>query len=323
MPLNRRTLLAAPLLAPALARAQGTYPDKPVRFIVPFPAGGGTDTWARIAAEGMQPEFGQPIVIENRGGAGGLVGTEYAAKVPADGYQLLFTISTHVQTPVVMRRFPYDPINDFAFIGRLGTTALTFVVGPKVPAEVTTLHGFTEWARGRDLSLATYASGSTGHAFALMLAMEERLKAEHIPYRGEAPMVQALLAGDVHGGWNSMAAVGEMVRAGRLRPLAASGGRRIPSLPQVPTMQELGRSDRYLFSGFSGLMAPAATPRPILDKLAEVFRLAAAKPETSRRLLALDTIPSYQGPAEFKAQIARSLAEWTAITNALDLKMDS
>ena len=120
--------LATPALTPALAQGESgvplqpsgapgigpRYPDRPIRFIVPFPPGGGTDTWARIAAEGMQPELGQPIVIENRGGAGGLVGTEAAAKVAPDGYTLLFTITTHVQTPVVMRRFPYDPVEDFA-----------------------------------------------------------------------------------------------------------------------------------------------------------------------------------------------------------------
>ncbi|MFC7542850.1 Bug family tripartite tricarboxylate transporter substrate binding protein [Siccirubricoccus deserti] len=132
----RRSLLLAGLAAPAIARAQSSYPDRPIRFIVPFPPGGGTDTWARIAADGMSPELGQPIVIENRGGAGGMVGTEAAAKAAPDGYTLLFTITTHIQSPVVMRRFPYDPVNDFAPIGRLGTTSITFVIGPKVPAEI-------------------------------------------------------------------------------------------------------------------------------------------------------------------------------------------
>ena len=320
--MNRRALLAAPLLLPALARAQPAYPDRTVRFIVPFPPGGGTDTWARIAAEGMQPEFGQSIVIENRGGAGGLLGTEYAAKVPADGYQLLFTITTHIQTPVVMRRFPYDPVADFAPIGRLGSSNVAFVVGPKVPAEVTTMAEFVRWAAGRDLSFGSYASGSTGHAFALMLAEEAKLKMEHVAYRGETPMLQEMLSGSIHGGWHSMAAAGEMVHAGRVRPLSASGERRIPSLPNVPLMTELGYSARFRFAGFSGLMAPARTPQPILDKLAETFRLAANKPATLARLRQIDTIPAYQGPAEFRAQIARNLAEWTAITNALDLRME-
>ncbi len=320
--MNRRALLATPLLLPALARAQPAYPDRPVRFIVPFPPGGGTDTWARIAAEGMQPEFGQSIVIENRGGAGGLLGTEYASKVTPDGYQLLFTITTHIQTPVVMRRFPYDPVADFAPIGRLGSSNVAFVVGPKVPAEVTTMAEFVRWSAGRDLSFGSYASGSTGHAFALMLAEEAKLRMEHVAYRGETPMLQEMLSGSIHGGWHSMAAAGEMVHAGRVRPLAVSGERRIPSLPNVPMMTELGYSARFRFGGFSGLLAPARTPQPILDKLAETFRAGANKPATLARLRQIDTIPAYQGPAEFRAQIARNLAEWTAITNALDLRME-
>ncbi|SDB65796.1 Bug family tripartite tricarboxylate transporter substrate binding protein [Belnapia rosea] len=322
--MRRRHLLAAlPVLAaPAMVRAQGSYPDRPIRFIVPFPPGGGTDTWARIAADAMTPELGQSIIIENRGGGGGLIGTEAAAKMPPDGYALLFTITTHVQTPVVMKRFPYDPVADFAPIGRLGTTSILFCVGPRVPAEVTTMEQFTTWARGRDLSLGSYAPGSTGHAFALMLAEEAKLEMTHVAYRGETPMLQDMLAGQVHGGFHSMAAAGEMMKAGRIRPLASSGEARVPSMQQVPTLKELGFSSRFSFSGFSGLLAPARTPQPVLDRLVEAFRIGAAKPETHRRLLAIDTIPNYQDPATFKAQIARNLREWTEIAERLNLSIE-
>jgi tripartite-type tricarboxylate transporter receptor subunit TctC len=325
--MNRRHVLAltGAGLTTALARpalAQGNYPDRPIRFIVPFPPGGGTDTWARITAEGMQPELGQPIIIDNRGGAGGLVGTEAAAKVAPDGYTLLFTITTHVQTPVVMRRFPYDPVNDFAHIGRLGTVAIYFVVGPAVPAGVTTMADFVAWSRGKDLSLASYAPGSTGHAFALMLAQEAQLQMTHVAYRGETPMLQDMLAGQVHGGFHSFAAAGEMMRAGRVRPLACTGQVRSPSLPNVPTMKELGYSDRFLFTGFSGLMAPARVPQPILRRVADAFRTAAQKPDTHRRLLAIDTIPSFQDPDAFRSQVAHSLRQWTEIATALNLQIE-
>jgi tripartite-type tricarboxylate transporter receptor subunit TctC len=296
--MRRRPLLglaAATLAMPAVpARAQGTYPDRPIRFIVPFPPGGGTDTWARIAAEAMQPELGQPIVVENRGGAGGLVGTEAAAKAPPDGHTLLFTITTHIQTPVVMRRFPYDPVRDFAPIGRLGTTSISFCVGPKVPPEVRALRDFVAWGKGRDLSFGSYAPGSTGHAFALLLAEEAGLTIEHVAYRGETPMLQDMLSGQIDGGFHSMAAAGEMIKAGRLRALATAGERRIPALGEVPLLKELGFSERFSFSGFSGLLAPARVPQPILERLAEAFRVAANKPEAHRRLLAVDTVPSYQ-----------------------------
>ena len=233
MRLQRRPLLGLrrrppPGCFPRPRWRKAPIPDRPVRFIVPFPPGGGTDTWARIAAEGMQAELGQPIIIENRGGAGGLVGTEAAAKAPPDGYTLLFTITTHIQTPVVMQRFPYDPVADFAPIGRLGTTAITFCVGPAVPAPVRSMADFTAWARDRDLSLGSYAAGSTGHAFVLMLAEEAKLRMTHVPYRGETPMLQDMLAGQIHGGFHSMAAAGEMMKAGRIRPLGSSGERRVP-----------------------------------------------------------------------------------------------
>jgi tripartite-type tricarboxylate transporter receptor subunit TctC len=313
------------LATPGLVRAQGAagYPDRPIRFIVPFPAGGGTDTWARIAAEPMQAELGQPIVIDNRGGAGGMVGTEYAAKVPPDGYQLLFTITTHIQSPVVMNRFPYDPVADFAPIGRLGTTAVNFVVGPKVPASVTTLAEFIAYAQGREVSFGNYAPGSTGHAFGLILAREARLNATQVAYRGEAPMLQDILAGTIDGGFHSMAAAGEMVRARRVRPLAASGARRSPSLPDVPTLVELGYSNRFLFDGFSGLLAPARTPRPIVERLVAAFRKAAEAPVTQERLLRIDTVPAYQGPDDFGGFIASKLRDWTEIARDLDLRVES
>jgi tripartite-type tricarboxylate transporter receptor subunit TctC len=320
------TLAMPTVLARAQGGAQGTagtYPDRPIRFIVPFPAGGATDTWARIAAEGMQPELGQPIVIDNRGGAGGLVGTEAAAKAPPDGYTLLFTITTHIQTPVVLRRFPYDPVKDFPPIGRLGTTSITFVIGPKVPAEIRSMQEFLAWGKGRDLSFGSYAPGSTGHAFALLLAKEAGLNMEHVAYRGEAPMLQDLLGGQIHGGFLSMATAGEMIKVGRIRPLATAGDRRIPALPDTPLLKDLGFSERFSFSGFSGLLAPVRTPQPILDKLAEAFRIAAAKPEAHQRLLAIDTVPSYQDPATFRAQIERNLKEWTEIVTQLNLTVDS
>ena len=306
--LSRRAILAAPLLLPLAAQAQTAYPSRPVRVIVPYPAGGGTDTWGRLAVEGMQPELGGTMIIDNRGGGNGIIGTEAAAKAEPDGHQLLFTITSHIQVPVVMRRFTYEPVKDFAPIGRLSYTALAFCVGPKVPAEVTTMQQFVEWAKGKDLSLGNYAAGSHGHAFAVLLAREAKLKAVNIAYRG---------------GFHSMAAAGAMVRDGKIRALSVAGSReRIVSLPNAPTMIELGYSDYFGFTGFSGLFAPAKTPQPIVDKLAAAFQVAANKPLVKERLVGMDTVPAYLPPAEFKAEIERSLKQWTEIVEALDLRMD-
>ena len=325
--MHRRSLLGALGAAGAVpgfrgARAQsgGTYPDRPIRFIVPFPAGGGTDTWARLVAEGMQPELGQPIVIENRGGGGGLIGTDAAAKAAPDGYTLLYNITTHVQAPVVLRRFPYDPIRDFAFIGRLGTTAITFCAGPAVPASVTTLPEFVAWGRSRPLAFGNYGPGSTGHAYALLLAREAGLSVTHVAYRGEAPMLQDILAGQFHGGFHSTIVAGEMMRAGRVRPLATGGPHRVPSLAdRVPTLLELGYSRRFDFTGFTGLFAPARVPQEALDRLVPAFRKVATAPETIRRLQAIDTVPGYEDPATFRASVERTMRQWQELAESLDL----
>ena len=162
--IDRRRLLgvagsAAALAFPAIGRAQSRYPDRPVRVVVPYPPGGGTDTWARMVIEGLQAELGQPVVIENRGGSSGLIGSDIVAKATPDGYTLLYNITTLVQAPVVLKRFPYDPINDFAFIGRLGTTAITFAVGPSVPESVKTLAGLRRLGAGTAAGLRQLRAG--------------------------------------------------------------------------------------------------------------------------------------------------------------------
>lgn len=315
----RRDLIAAAsglaLACPALA--QGGWPDRPIRWIVPFPPGGSTDLWARLMAEPMAAELGQPIVIENRGGAGGLIGTEAAARATPDGYTMLFTITTHVTSPVVLQRFPYDPVADFAPIGKLGVTPLVLCASPSTQGN--SLQEFVAWARGKDLSFGSYAPGSSGHAYGQMFSDEARLGMTHVAYRGEGPLLQDMLAGNVACAFHSMAASGGAIRAGRIRPIGLSGTRALPSLPSVPLMGTAGYSDRFAFSGFIGLLAPARTPQPILDRTVGLFRKVMEDPDTQRRLREIDTIPTYLGPAEFREDIARCLREWQAIATELNL----
>jgi tripartite-type tricarboxylate transporter receptor subunit TctC len=322
MPFRRRTLAAALALAavPAAPRAQGRWPERPIRLIVPFPAGGGTDTWARMLAEPLGAELGQPLVIENRSGGSGMIGTEVAAKAAPDGYTLLLNITTHAQSPIVLRRSPYDPIRDFAFIGRLGTTAITFAVGPAVPASVTTLAEFVAWGRGRQLAFGNYGQGTTGHAFAMLLAQEAKLEVTHVAYRGEAPLLPDLLAGQVHGAFHSTIAAGEMFKVGRLRPLATGGPDRVPSLAdRVPTLIELGFSQRFGFTGFTGLFAPARVPAEVVDRLVPAFRKVVTEDGFLARLKATDTIPGYEDPATFRASVERTMRQWEVMARELDL----
>jgi len=319
--MNRRLVLlagAALLARPALAQS---WPDRPIRWIVPFPPGGSTDVWARLVAEPMAAELGQPIVIDNRGGAGGMIGTEAAAKAPPDGYTMLFTITTHVQTPVVLRRFPYDPVADFAPIGKLGVTSLVLCASPSTQGEK--LHDFIAWARGKDLSFGSYSAGSTGHAYGQMFSDEARLNMTHVPYRGEGPMLQDMLAGTVACAFHSMAASGGAIRARRIRPLAVAGTRPLPSLPEVPLLIDSGFSRRFAFSGFIGLLAPARTPEPILARTAAAFRKVVEDPGVQRRLLEMDTIPAYLGPAEFREDIIRAMRDWEKLVTELGLSTQS
>ena len=318
--MRRRALLAvsAGLAAPALA--QPSWPERPIRFVVPFPPGGATDIWSRLIAEAMAPGLGQPIVIENRSGAGGMVGTEAVAKALPDGHTLLFTISPFIQSPVVFRRWPYQPLEDFAPIGKLGTTPLPFCIRPEIPAD--SLAAFTAWARGRELAFGSYAAGSSGHAFAQLYSDVERLGMGHVAYRGEAPMLTDILGGRIACGFHSMTAAGDFIRSGRLRPVATLGRRRVPSLPDLPTFLDLGYPAAFGMSGFIGLFAPVRVPAPVQARLARDFAEAMVRPALLERLQAMDTLAGYLGPAEFRAEIAAQLEEWRGLAAQMNLTVE-
>ena len=313
----RRRMLPALLATPALAQS---WPDRPIRFIVPLPAGGATDIWARLAAEPMAALLGQPVVIENRSGAGGMVGTESVARAAPDGNTLLFTITTHVQSPVVFRRWPYQPLADFAPIGRMGVSPLPFVVQRDIPAN--TLPEFVAWARGRRLDYGSYSAGSTGHAIAQMLSDTEGLEMNHIAYRGEAPLLTDMLGGRLACAIHSMTVAGDYIRSGRLKPLACTSRLRIPSLPAVPTFVELGYPPAFALSGFIGLLAPARVPGPVLAKISDAFRATMQRPDVLARLTGMDVIPAYLGPEAFAEDIQTVWTAWQAMATAMNLTVD-
>jgi tripartite-type tricarboxylate transporter receptor subunit TctC len=331
MSMHRRSLLglatataalATPALAtPALAQSPAAWPSRPIRMVVPLPAGGATDIWARLVAEPMAGLLGQPIVIENKGGAGGMIGAEAVARGPADGYTILFHIASFVQTPVVLRRWPYQPLEDFAFVGKMGTTPLPFCVREDMPAR--TLAEFVAYAKGRQLPYGTYSPGSSGHAFAQLLSDTHGLEMTAVHYRGEAPMLQDMLGGRVACAFHSMTGSGEHIRSGRLRPLATLGRDGIPSLPAVPTFVSLGYPpELFAQSGFVGVFAPAKVPAPILAQLADAFRATMASPEVLRRLAEMDTIAQYLGPEAFRADVAGYLRFWSGLVDRIGLSAE-
>lgn len=312
-------LLAAPLVLPA--RAQPRWPDRPVRIVVAFPAGGGTDIIARLLQDPLQAALGgATVIVENRSGGSGMIAAEHVARSAPDGTTLLMTITTIFQAPVVLRRFPYDPIRDFSFIGRVGTGAITFMVGPAVPASVTTLAQFVEWGRGRKLAFGNYGAGSTSHAFGVALAQETKLDVTQVGYRGEGPMLQDNLGGQFHGGFHGHVAPADVVREGRLRPLASSGAERVAALGgQVPTLKELGYSRRFEFRGFTGVFAPAGLPPEVEARLTGAFRQVLTEPAMMQRLAAMDVNVDFVGGASFRAYAVDLLRQWQEMAESLDL----
>ena len=320
--MRRRAIILASLATPLLARAQAGFPDRPIRMVVPLPPGGATDIWARLVAEPMAAQLGQPVVIENRAGAGGMIGAEAVKNAAPDGHTIMFHIANHAQTPVVLRRFPYHPVNDFSFIGKFGTTALPWCVRGDLP--IRDMAQFRDYARGKGLNYGTYSPGSSGHVFGQLISDHDRLDMAAVHYRGEAPMLADVLGGRIPCAFHSMTGSGDHIRAGTVRPLAAMGPVRIPSLPNLPTLVEAGYP-RELFgrTGFIGMFAPKGLAAPVQGKLVDAFRYAMHLPATLTRLRELDTIPEYMGPDAFQADVADYMAFWTGLVERTGITADS
>lgn len=318
---RRRGLLTSVGLAwgQPLRAQTAPYPNHPIRVVVPFAPGGGGDIWGRFVVAGMSGELGQPMPVENRPGAGGMLGSEHVARSAPDGYTLLYTISALFQAPVILRRFPYDPVNDFAPIGRFGLAGQFFVVGPAVPAAISTLHDFLHWAREQEVRLGSNGPGGTAHALIAMLARETGPRTTIAQYRSETLQVPDIIGGRLHGGFQSTVVTPELVKAGQARALAIIGEQRAPTLPEVPTFLELGLSPRFAFAGFNGVFAPAATPEPILARLREAFRKVAQSPASQQWLQGMGVTPAYlDGPA-FRAQIASDMRAWQEMVETLGI----
>ncbi|MCK8784761.1 tripartite tricarboxylate transporter substrate binding protein [Roseomonas sp. NAR14] len=323
----RRSVLAAAagLVTVRAARAQGTWPDRPIRVVVPYPPGGATDVWARLVTASMAERLGQPFVVESRAGAGGMIGAEYVAKSPPDGNTLVFALSSLVQSPVVFRRSPYDAEADFAPIGQLGGTPLVFAVRPELGTA--TLAEFIAKARaaeaaGTPFSYGSYSPGSTGHVFSQYFSDLEKLGMTHVGYRGEAPELIDLLSGRIHCALVSITSCKQYFREGKLRGLASMGPRRVPTVPDVPTFIELGYPRDFDWTGFVGLLAPARTPQPVIAKLAEAFREAVERPEVRRVLLEQDFLIDWQPPERFRESIREAKARWVDLVNRTGITVE-
>jgi tripartite-type tricarboxylate transporter receptor subunit TctC len=304
-------LLAAALLAAAGAAAQ-QYPVKPVRMIVPFVPGGNTDIIARIVVTEMSKALGQQIVIENRGGAGAVIGTEAAAKSPPDGYTLLMVSAAHTINPAMAKKLPYDSIKDFAPITIVADVPTAFAVHPLLP--VKNVKEFIALARARpgQLNYSTAGRGTVGHLSAELLSSMAKIKMVHVPYKGTGQSIIDLIAGHVQLQFSSMPAVIQHSRTGKLRMLAQGGKTRSTAAPDVPTMEEAGVAGFVVSSGF-GLFAPAGTPRPVIDRVHAALVKALSDPAIRNNLSGQGAEPVGNTPEAYDAFNRAEIAKWIKV----------
>jgi tripartite-type tricarboxylate transporter receptor subunit TctC len=312
-------LLVAATLHAAGAAAQA-YPAKPIRLMVPFPPGGSTDIVARIVAQKLSSQLGQALVVENRGGAGGTLGTATVAKAAPDGYMLTVgTTSTHVVAPSVYTKLEYDPVKDFAPISLVAVTPYLLVVNPSVPAQA--VKELVELMRSQPgkLNYASAGVGSTTHLAMEMLKTASGTYALHIPYNGNGPAATAVISGQVEILFGSLPAVLPHARSGRVRPLAVGTPKRSPSLPEVPTVAESG------YPGFDAslwlaIMAPAGTPAPVIDRLHKEIGAAIASRETREALDKAGAEPVTSSPAELAAMIRDGVEKYAKVVKIAGVK---
>ena len=246
--------------------AAQNYPVKPVRMVVPFPPGGNTDIIARVFAPKMAENLGQQIVVENRGGAGSVIGTDVVAKAAPDGYTILMVSAAHTINPAMIKKLPYDSVKDFTPLALIADVPTAFVLHPAFPAK--TVKEFIAIARARpgEINYSTSGSGTVGHLAAELLSSMARIKIVHVPYKGAGPSMIDLVAGQVQMQLSSMPAAIQYVRTGRLRLIAQTGKTRSAAAPDTPTMEEAGVPGFVVSSGF-GMFAPANTPRAIVERI--------------------------------------------------------
>jgi tripartite-type tricarboxylate transporter receptor subunit TctC len=308
------------LLLWALQAAAQSYPAKPVRMVVPYPPGGGNDTLGRLFAAKLSERLGQPFVVENRPGAGTMIGTEAAAKSPPDGYTILLSsIATHALSPNLYSRVPYDPVKDFAPITLLGIAPTVLVVNADLPAK--TLQELINLAKKQPLAYASGGNGTPPHINAEVFKAMAGIDLLHVAYKGGGPALVDLMAGRVQAMLDTAASAMPHVRSGKLRALAISAPRRSPELPDLPTFAEAGLP-QYDTNAWYSMHAPAGTPPDIVRRLNAELVAILKDPEILARFKQLATDPVGNSPEEFAAFVRAELDKYARIIKAAGIKLD-
>ena len=297
------------------------YPNKPVRFIVPYAPGGSSDILARTLGQKLADAMGQPFIIDNRPGAGSMVGTEVLAKSPADGYTIILSDMPHSINPSINPKVPYDPVKDFSPVSVIGVSPMFLFVHPAFEAKnVKELIALAK-AQPSKLAIASGGNGATTHLVAELLQASAGIKLTHVPYKGAGPAIADVAAGQVPITFTSMATAASLVKAGRLRVLGVTSSKRLAAFPEVPTFEESGLSG-LSFEHWWGVMAPARTPPAVIAKLHGEIVKALAAPDVRDRFATLAVEPRTNTPEQFRALIESDLVRWAKVVRDAGIKLE-
>lgn len=316
-----RTLAALLLAAGAASAAAQSAPSRPLHLIVPFTTGGVLDTLARTIAQEITRETQQTVVVENRTGASGNIGTEAIARAAPDGHTIgMGTIATHGINPGLYgKRLPYDPIKDFAPVAMVATQRNVVLVNPSLP--IRNIPELIAYAQSRQVNYGSAGNGSSQHMAGQMFMKQAGVPLTHVPYRGSGPALADLMGGSIQLMFVDMPAAMQHIRSGRLRPIGVTSLQRSPALPEVPTVAEQGLPGFEVTAWF-GVFAPAKTPAATVDELSRRVLAIMQKPEVRQKMEALGADPVALPPAEFSRHIAAEIQRWTLLVRELNVKLD-
>ncbi len=313
-------VLAAAIVPPSAAQE---YPSRPVRLVVPFPAGGPVDAYARAVQGALAADLGQPVLVENRGGASGTIGAELVARAPPDGHTLLVgNATTLAMNPGLRARMSYDPVADFTPVIRTVMVNYVLVVSPGVP--VRSVGELIAYARAKPgaLSYGSAGSGSAQHLAAELFQAQTGTTMAHVAYKGAGALASDLVAGHVHVAFADQATMMPQVKAGKLRALAVGGALRSPAYPDLPTVAEAANLPGYEAAAWQGIVGPAGMPSAIVKRLNEAFRHVQDDPQVRRRLTAAGLTPVGGSPDEFGRYIRSELVKWTQVARDIGATID-
>ena len=298
-----------------------TFPDRSLRLVVPYPPGGGTDIVARAVGQKLAEAWKQNVVIDNRGGASGNIGTELVARATPDGYTLLIVISAFTVNPSIFKQLPWDPVRDFAPVSKVGSSAYVLVVHPGVPARSVSQLIALARAEPNALSFASSGIGSPLHLAGELLKTRANINMVHVPYKGAGPAIVDLLAGRVQVLFGSSVTMLPHIRNGRLRALATTSAKRVPAAPEIPTMAEAGVPDSEV-DGWYGILDPAGTPPDRVRKLSDQIAAIMRTPEMRERFAKEGREAMGTTPEEFSRFIAAEIAKWAKVVRATGIKVE-